>query len=176
MRELKKINVFLVFFVAALGWASLCGAQDKKSMVIMGWVEMARLSSDGPYIKAKLDTGALTSSLHAGNIVFFKKRGQRMVRFTLDVKCARSGERTEITLEKPLERKVRIRRHESEAMRRPVVTLDFCLGGKIYSTQFSLTNRSNFNYPMLLGRRFIKNRILVDSGHTFLRSQVCPER
>ncbi|MFO8084261.1 MAG: RimK/LysX family protein [Desulfobacterales bacterium] len=145
-------------------------------MIIMGWVEKIRISSDGPYLKAKLDTGALTSSLHARDIEYLEKDGQKMVRFVVIADCARSDEKVEITFEKPLKRKVRIRQHQGEPMRRPVVIMDFCIGGKLYSTPFSLTSRSNFNYPVLLGRKFLKGRILVDSGHSFLMSRVCPEQ
>ncbi len=168
-----------MFIILALVKVLPCNAQgnaqDKEPLIIMGWVEIARISSDGPYLKAKLDTGALTSSLHARNIEYLEKNRQKMVRFVVDLNCVRSGEKTEITFEKPLKRNVRIRQHETESMRRPVVMMDICIGGKVYSTQFSLTDRSNFNYPILLGRKFLKDRILVDSGYTFLMSRVCPE-
>lgn len=164
-----------MFIILVLVRVLPCDAQDKEHMIIMGWVEMTSISSDGPYLKAKLDTGALTSSLHARNIEYVKKNSQRMVRFVVDVNCARSGEKNEVTLEKPLKRNVRIRQHESEAKRRPVVMMDICIGGKVFSAQFSLVDRSNFNYPVLLGRKFLKDRILVDSGYTFLMSKVCPE-
>lgn len=164
-----------MFIILILVKVFPCDAQDKEPMIIMGWVEMTRISSDGPYLKAKLDTGALTSSLHARNIEYVKKNSQRMVRFVVDVNCARSGEKNELIFEKPLKRNVRIRQHESESMRRPVVMMDICIGSKVYSTQFTLTDRSDFNYPVLLGRKFLKERILVDSGYTFLMSRVCPE-
>ncbi len=64
--------------------AFACDAQEKEPMIIMGWVEMIRLTSDGPYLKAKLDTGALTSSLHAVNIEYVKKDNQKMVRLIAD--------------------------------------------------------------------------------------------
>lgn len=175
--NLRKIcSALFCLTFAFFSWTFSCDAQEKDPLIIMGWIEIMGISPEGPYVKAKLDTGALTSSLHARDIEYFKRDGQRMVRFIVDVTCVKSGEKNEIPFEKPLKRNVRIRQHQSESMRRPVVTMDFCIGGRMHSTQFSLTDRSNFNYPVLLGRRFLKDRILVDSGHTYLMSEVCPEQ
>jgi hypothetical protein len=174
MKNNQVYNILLIFMVIIFFRSFPCDAQEKEAMIIMGWVEIIRIESDGPYLKAKLDTGALTSSLHATDIEYFKKNNQKMVRFVLDVECVRSGKQAEITFEKPLKRNVRIRQHQSESMRRPVVIMDLCIGGKVYSTPFSLTSRYKFNYPVLLGRDFLKDRILVDSGNSFLMSRVCP--
>lgn len=174
MKNYQVYNILLILMVIIFFRSFPCDAQEKEAMIIMGWVENIRIGPDGPYLKAKLDTGALTSSLHATDIEYLKKNNQKMVRFVLDVECVRSGEKTELTFEKPLKRNVRIRQHQSDSMRRPVVIMDMCIGGKVYSTPFSLTSRYNFNYPVLLGRDFLKDRILVDSGHSFLMSRVCP--
>ncbi len=175
MKRRPVLNTLGIVMVIIFAWGFACNAEVKEPMTIMGWVEIIRILPNGPYLKAKLDTGALTSSLDARNIEYFKKNNKKMVRFVLDAECVRSGEKTEIIFEKPLKRNVRIRQHQSESMRRPVVILDLCIGGKEYSTPFSLTPRSKFNYPVLLGRDFLKDRILVDSGHSFLMSKVCPE-
>ncbi len=178
-KAMKRTSIWkaLFFFVSvSFAWTLPCDAHEKDPLIIMGWVEVMRISPDGPYVKAKLDTGALTSSLHARDMEYFKKDGQKMIRFLVDVTCVRTGEKVATTFERPLKRNVRIRQHQRQSMRRPVVTLDFCIGGRIHSTQFSLTDRSNFNYPVLLGRRFLKDGILVDSGQTCLMFEVCPEQ
>jgi len=46
--------------------------------------------------------------------------------------------------------------------------LAICKNGRVYETEFTLNDRSNFNYPILLGRSFLENVALVDAGETFL--------
>jgi hypothetical protein len=52
--------------------------------------------------------------------------------------------------------------------------MDFCIAGTTHSTQFSLTDRSKFSYPALLGRRFMSDdNILIDSADAFLAEREC---
>ena len=145
--------------------------QHKK---ILGWVERIRLWPGGSVMKAKLDPGANSSVIHAEQIEAFDSKGKRMIRFTLlanhdDPNSAR------IIVERELIRQVAIKlRNTTRRDRRPVVRLDFCLAGELYQGMFSLTNRSNFNYPVLLGRRFLSGKVLVDSSASFTHKTGCP--
>ena len=51
---------------------------------------------------------------------------------------------------------------------RPVVEMSFCINSHIYHAQFTLADRGNFNYPVLLGRRFLQHNVLIDPGETFM--------
>ena len=136
---------------------------------VFGWVEWVKLLDGELRLKAKLDTGAANSSLDATDITRFRRDGQRWVRFT--VTDPDSGEHLE--LEKPLVRNVRIIRHDGNHQRRPVIKMPICLGEKVQEVEVNLIDRSNFIYPMLLGRSALKNFALIDSGQTFQQAPNC---
>lgn len=142
-----------------------------RAMEIFGWVERVELLDGMLSVKAKLDTGAVTSSLDATEIQRFRRGGKRWVRFT--VTDPDSGE--SMQLEKLLERNVRIVRHDGEYQRRPVVNMDICLGGFHRSVEVNLIDRSNFIYPMLLGRSALDGIALIDSSSTFLNPPHCAD-
>ncbi len=129
-----------------------------------GWLEYVVLEPWQIKLRAKLDTGAKTSSLHALDLQRFERDGQPWVRFSTE------GKQNEITtkpIELPIKRDVKIKSHHHDPAVRPVVELSFCLNGHIYHGEFSLVDRSQFNYAVLLGRRILKQGIIVDSSTTF---------
>ncbi|MCG8671998.1 MAG: RimK/LysX family protein [Pseudomonadales bacterium] len=148
---------------------------------IMGWVENVYIGNRQTKLKAKLDTGAKTSSIQANDIEHFIRDQQPWVRFVIkrdgkkayiDKKGRSHPEKKaiEITLERPLLRTAKIKQHHKKSVERPVVTLDMILGGKHYPVEFTLTDRRKFIYPVLLGRRFLRNVAIVDPSSTFLTS------
>ncbi len=139
-----------------------------KQKVIMGWLESIFLRPWNRRLTAKLDTGAKTSSLHADRIEHFIKDGEDWVRFSLgDIEDKKLPP---ITVEKPLLRTVSIKckGDDCQPSQRDVVLMTLCKNGKEYPTEFNLVDRSNFNYPVLLGRSFLKDVALVDANETFL--------
>ena len=139
-----------------------------KQKVIMGWLESVFIKPWNRRLTAKLDTGAKTSSLHADKIEHFSKNGEDWVRFNLgDIE---DKQLPPITAEKPLVRTVNIKckGDDCQPSKRDVVVLTVCKNGKDYEAEFNLVDRSNFNYPVLLGRSFLKELALVDAGETFL--------
>ena len=141
---------------------------------IVGWVERVAVSPIAFPVKAKLDTGARTSSIHAEDIERFLRDGEKWVRFTIAVEDPDDVVRRE-RLERPLYRNVRIKDHDDAPDRRAVVELDLCIDGRTERAQFTLADRSRFLYPVLLGRRFLADRFVVDPGQTFLASSTCAE-
>lgn len=146
--------------------------EEAKAKVIAGWLETITLPATGWVIKAKLDTGAKTSSIHATNIEEFKRDGKRWVRF--DVHDSTKKE-SPVTLERRQIRRVRIKDHDDPATRRSVVELEICLDGRLHKAQFTLADRGNFHYPVLLGRRFLDGVAVVDPAEKYLTSPSCPE-
>lgn len=141
-------------------------AEQNRGLLVAGWLEAAVLSPWKIRLPAKLDTGAKTSSIHATGIEKFKRDGRIWVRFKLPKgKLKKTGD---IIAETPLLREVAIKRHNLDPAIRPVVELAFCIDSHFYRAEFTLADRSKFNYPVLLGRRFLKNNILVDAGQTFI--------
>jgi hypothetical protein len=138
---------------------------------IFGWAEPVVLVETGFELEAKLDTGAETSSLDAIDIRRFRRRGESWVRFT--VEDHDQGE--VIRLERPLLRRVRIKRHDGESQRRSVVSLTVCLGDHRQEVEFSLIDRSEFVYPVLLGRSALAGIAVVDPDETNLSDPACDE-
>lgn len=162
----------LVAAAGALLLSTSAVAEEKKP--VYGWVEKGTLEPWGVELKAKLDSGALTSSLDARDIETFDKDGEEWVRFRLELTDEASGEEFEENLELPLYRDVSVRGAGGRD-ERPVVLLKICMGDTIYEEQFSLRDREEMIYPVLLGRRTIGHLGLLDVTSTFLNPPECGE-
>jgi len=161
---------FATLISSVLIAAPLLADSDKPRL---GWVEYVSLQPWGIRLKAKLDTGAKTSSMHAKNLRFFERNDEEWVVFTYEAQTANADETHFVTIERPVVRRARIKQRGEDIERRPVVTLDICLNGTEYTEQFTLTDRSNFLYPMLLGRRALKEIAAVDAAATFVSLPDC---
>jgi len=166
----------LVVCIAALPANS--GKVDKqpRERIVMGWLEAVVIEPWGVKLRAKLDTGAKTSSLHTQSIERFKRKGKVWVRFTLDEYDKQTKETKVFTMERPLIREARVKNEEGNPVPRPVISMEFCLDGVMYDAEFTLADRANFFYRVLLGRRFLKDVALVDPDATFLtKSSRCTD-
>ncbi|MGO3057642.1 retropepsin-like aspartic peptidase RloA3 [Halomonas sp. AOP43-A1-21] len=141
---------------------------------VFGWVENATIEPWGIMVKAKLDSGALTSSLDARDIEMFEKDGEDWVRFRLKLEDQDSGEEFSDRLERPLYREQSVRGAGGRD-ERPVVLMNVCMGDTIYEEQFSLRDREEMLYPLLLGRRTISHLGLLDVRSTFQQEPACGE-
>ncbi len=163
---MRKTIPLLTAFLGLLAAPAPAAAGERD---LFGWVERVVLVEAGFELKAKLDTGAETSSLDAVDIRRFRRGGESWVRFT--VEDPDSGD--EVRLERPLLRRVRIKRHEGESQRRPVVELTVCIGEHERRLEFSLIDRSEFIYPVLLGRSALAGIAVVDPDETFIHDPDC---
>ncbi|MBK8974238.1 MAG: ATP-dependent zinc protease [Hahellaceae bacterium] len=165
-----------LFVVLAL--CPLAGhAEQSPPKTIAGWVEDVRFPDNNLVIKAKLDTGATTSSIYAINTQVFQKkeRGKKTqdwVRFDLYLEDVQKEPHL-LTLERPVVRMVNIKNHDGNHDERIVINLDFCFAGDTHQTEFTLANRTEFLYGVLLGRRFLSGVALVDSEARNLTSPSC---
>ncbi|AXS81930.1 MULTISPECIES: ATP-dependent zinc protease [Marinobacter] len=155
---------------------------EKRSPETLGFVEWVVMQDTSLRLKARLDTGAKTSSLHAVNVEPFDKDGKEWVSFQIPLgdhedqptEGELDHENVTLELERPVERTVLIKRKGAPSQRRYVVRMEFCIAGTTHETQFSLTDRGKFSYPVLLGRRFMRDdNILVDSADAFLAKREC---
>lgn len=158
--------------LAALLASAAPAVADDDADRVFGWVEKATLQPWGVEVKAKLDSGALTSSLDARDIEHFEKEGDDWVRFRLKLEDEASGETFTERMELPLYRDLRVR-GAGGVDERPVVLMEVCLGDTVYEEQFSLRDREEMNYPLLLGRRSIGHLGLLDVRETFLTEPEC---
>lgn len=136
---------------------------------VYGWREMILLEGTKDPLLAKLDTGALTSSLHAEEKEMFERDGKKWVRFILTDPTAEKPLRRKI--EAPLVRTAKIKEPGGESVAREVVRLSFQIGDRKIRGEFSLNNRSNMLAPVLLGRSVIKELGWVDASRTNLADQ-----
>ncbi|UYG08674.1 ATP-dependent zinc protease [Halomonas sp. M4R1S46] len=141
---------------------------------VYGWVEKTTIEPWGVELKAKLDSGALTSSMQAEHIEEFERDGEEWVRFEIEVEDEATGEVVAKQFEREVYRRL-ILTGAGGKDRRPAVLLTICMGDTRYQEQFSLENRDDMNYPVLLGRRVIQDLGLLDVTRTFTHSPECDE-
>lgn len=165
MPTLRALSALLIAFAAP----ALAGDDIAH---VYGWVEKTRIMAMDAEVKAKLDTGALTSSLHATDIERFERDGEDWVRFEVEVEDERDEDDRSETFERPVYRDVIIRGAGGEE-RRPVVLMDVCFGSVVHEEQFSLEDRSDMLYPVLIGRRTIQHLGVIDVTRTFLNDAEC---
>lgn len=136
---------------------------------IYGWREHIFIKDVVEKTQAKLDTGALTSSIHAEEKELFERDGKKWVRFIVTDPSMKKPVRTRI--EAPLVRIARVKEPGGESVAREVVKLSFTIGTRKMRGEFTLNNRSNMLAPVLIGRNMIKDLGWVDPGRTYLADQ-----
>jgi hypothetical protein len=166
---MRSLAPFLLAAALAAGLLPHAAFARERSKTIFGYVERVVISDQGFSLKAKLDSGAETTSLDARNIHRFRRRGERYVRF--DVPDPETGQM--VTLERPLARTVRIRQHSGPPIQRPVVYMWLCLGHLMQRVEVNLTPRSDFIYPLLIGRSAMRGSIIIDPELTFTSQPRC---
>ena len=135
-------------------------------MPTIGWREWVSLPDLGiEFIKAKVDTGARTSSLHAFDLEETMRDGVVHVRFLVHPE-QRTSEPT-IAAELPLLSTRRVRDSGGKAELRPVVETTIELFGRRWPIELTLTSRDAMGFRMLLGRQAIRRRFTVDPGGSF---------
>lgn len=140
--------------------------QKLNGKVIVGELEWVYFSVVDEHFRARVDSGATTSSLSAKHIVEFERDGENWVRFQL-LHQVTDLEGREI--EAKIERTVRIRQSSSDKTeRRHVVQLSVHLGKLHQMAEFTLADRSDMDYPILLGREFLQDITLIDVGQTYV--------
>lgn len=133
----------------------------------IGWREWVTLVDYAKTpIKAKVDTGAKTSALHAYYVTPFKRNGQDWVRFGIHpLQDTCSGE---LTCEAPIKDQRRVRDSGGHSELRYVVDTRLQINGHLFTVEVTLTDRENMRFRMLLGRGALKNLYLVDSSKSFV--------
>lgn len=143
-------------------------AKARRALRLVGWREWLTLETFGiARIKAKVDTGARTSALHAFDIEALGERdGVAWVRFVIHPEQRRLEPTVEVAC--PLVGRRWVRSSDGNATLRPVVRCRLRLGDTSWSTDLTLVRRDVMGFRMLLGRRALRRRFLVDSGRSFL--------
>lgn len=137
------------------------------SSTLTGWREWVRLDGIGvPWVKAKVDTGAQTSALHATNIDEFERDGAPWVRFVVQPWQAHEGDA--VSVELPVHDRRLVRSSSGHAESRPVVLAELTLVGRKVDVELTLTDRDEMVFRMLIGREALAQGFVVDSSESFL--------
>lgn len=128
------------------------------------WLALPELGVDG--VKAKVDTGARSSALHAFDIEKFTRRGRSWVRFL--VHPVQRSTRETVEAEAHLHDERLIRDSGGREHLRPVIITAARLGGQEWPIEITLTNRDAMGFRMLLGRQAVRRRFVIDPGRSFL--------
>src|SRR3989344_2166126 len=151
MRVKAHLLLLCVLILPAIGVAA--------EKAIYGLNEHVGIPDFNLEVEAKLDTGAQTASLSARDITRFKRKGESWVRFYLAIDDAHAH-----PIERPLARISKIKRRagdydpdeEKTYTARPVIELQVCMGKALRTIEVNLTDRSAFQYPLLIGSEALK--------------------
>ena len=132
----------------------------------VGWREWASLPEIGvPWIKAKIDTGARSSALHAFDVEELEREGVEWVRFA--VHPWQNSDDEPVTVELPvLDRRV-VRSSSGHAEERIVVALEVVLAGHEVLAEMTLSNRDEMGFRMLIGREALRNVFVVNPAMSY---------
>ena len=123
-----------------------------------------------PAIKARIDSGARTSSIHAFNIQPFKKNGEAWISF--EIHPIQQNRSTIIRTEAEVYDRRVVKSSSGDAEKRYVIKTQLNLGDESWEIEVTLSNRDSMGYRMLLGREAMNNRILVDPSSNCLHGDV----
>jgi len=124
--------------------------------MIIGEIENVRLVPPNIVLKARIDTGAKTTSIDARDITPFERDGKQWVRFV----CI--YDKKEYMLERKVIKVVQIKRHGKAAQDRYVINMRIVLGNISQLIHVNVNDREAYTYPILIGRNFLRDYFIVD--------------
>lgn len=141
--------------------------ESKRPARTLGWREWVGFPDHGvEWVKAKVDTGARTSSLHAFGLHRFEVEGRPWVRFEIHPWQRSTADSVAVEVAVSDERLVKPSTGEPQL--RPVVQMPVRIGDRVRSVEFTLTRRDTMGFRMLLGRQALRGHYLVDPGRSYL--------
>ena len=141
--------------------------RKSKERPLLGWREWVELPDLSPVpLKAKIDTGARTSTLHAFGQSHVERDGVPWVSFEVHPVQRSRAHSTPVSY--PIEGLRRVRSSSGHSEERPVIRTRIRIGGHDFEIDVTLTSRDEMGFRMLLGRAAIRRRFLVDAGRSYL--------
>ena len=144
-------------------------APTDERIQIFGWKEWVKVGTQADVMRAKLDSGARTSSLHAENIEEFERDGDKWVRFS--VKNPRKENAKSVLVKAPVQRIAKVKNTDGSIERRYVVKLSFSIGERQLREEFTLNDRTGLTCPILIGRNALRHLGFVDCSRVDLAPQ-----
>ena len=154
--------------------SSVTASQADQGRIMVGWREWVSLPELGLMLKAKVDSGARTSTLHAFELEEYKADGRDMVRFSIhpiqnntDQVCVCEAELVDMRM---------VSDSGGHRELRPVIRTEMELAGQRWPIELTLTARDNMKFRMLLGRTAMQGRITIDPEVSFLQGRPARKR
>jgi hypothetical protein len=142
-----------------------------KNLPVIGWREWVSLSELGiTRIKAKIDTGARTSALHAFSLKTMVVRGKDKIRF--DIHPLQHNTSTVITCTADVVDKRVVTDSGGHREERYVIETPITLFGQTWPIEITLTEREDMLFRMLLGRGALRRRFIVNPTRSFITTRV----
>jgi hypothetical protein len=142
-------------------------ADDGHSNIVAGWREWVSLPDAGvPWLKAKLDTGARTSAVHAFDLEEITRDGEPWVRYSLHP-WQRSTDDS-VVVESRIHDRRPVRSSSGHTEERYVVLMDLSLVGRLVTAEMTLSRRDEMGFRMLIGRQALRQGFLVDPARSYL--------
>ena len=139
--------------------------------LLIGWNEWCQLPQlNLPAIKAKIDTGAKTSALHAFNIVKFTRKHKPWVKF--NIHPIQGNNELTVNCQSPLIDERFVMSSNGHKEHRPVIKTTVILGPLTWQIEITLSNRDPLKFRMLLGRNALKEHIIIDPYHTTRQGKI----
>ena len=141
--------------------------------VEIGWREWVGLPDLGiDAIKAKVDTGARSSALHAVDVRYVKRSGTRIVKF--NVHPVQKNQDRVVACEGVWLEDREVRSSNGKVSVRPVIETTLELGGHTWTMELTLTRRDAMGFRLLLGRQALRKRTIIHPGRSFLTGRRKP--
>ncbi|WP_263079343.1 RimK/LysX family protein [Endozoicomonas sp. Mp262] len=158
----------LLSIAQMVSFKTIASCNCPQGMVIFGTYEKATLENIRQLqVSALIDSGATTTALDARNIkMYVNRQGDRWVYYDFHHKL--TGET--VSMHQPVSRVARVITHSGKPKERAVVMNTVSIGSTYRFLEMSLINRSNFPQQLLIGRNYLTNTALIDSGREFLQN------
>jgi hypothetical protein len=176
-----KKHMIMVSVVLLL---SGCVAHNQRSVVqesasgisglqVIGQAEYVTVLPANYRYQARIDSGATTCSMSALDIEQFERDGEKWVRFRLPIPSEEAGDELQKSdpMEYPISRIANIKRHGAEDQIRPAVKMTVRLGRFEDRVEFTLTDRTKYEFPILVGRNLLEGHAVVDVSQSYVAEE-----
>ena len=142
------------------------GSADETTPLVLGWREWVGIPQAGlEWVKAKIDTGARSSAIHAFDLETYEQDGAERVRFSIHPWQRSDDDPVELDL--PVLDRREVKSSNGQVEQRYAVALDVTLAGRTITTVMTLSNRDEMGFRMLIGREALERGFLVDSSRSY---------